>query len=207
MEDSVAAADAAPDTRYAGRNGRLALEVWNALAIVLLLGLLCGLVFPLVVVGIGQTLFARQADGSLLRSDQGNVVGSERIGQNFASDRYFHARPSGAGVAGANFGPTNEALFETLTDRANAYRAKNGLPADASLPADAVTTSASGLDPHISPANALLQVKRVARARSLPEADVLALVDRYTESRAFGFLGEPRVNVFLINLALDRGER
>jgi K+-transporting ATPase ATPase C chain len=141
----------------------------------------------------------------------GQVVGSELIGQNFSSDRYFQPRPSAAGESGydgtasggSNLGPTNQKLIDAVQERAGAYRRLNGLPSDAPVPGDAVTASASGLDPHISPANAALQAARVARARCLPASRVRALVAQYTEGPQWFIFGEPRVNVLKLNLALD----
>jgi K+-transporting ATPase ATPase C chain len=146
--------------------------------------------------------------------DNGNVIGSRLIGQQFSDPKYFHGRPSAAGSgydaassSGLNLGLTNPDLVSTIKVRAKAYRAENGLPDTTVLPADAVTTSASGLDPEISPANAMLQVDRVARARGLSESDVRSLVERYTRGRFLGFFGEPRVNILELNLALDEATR
>jgi K+-transporting ATPase ATPase C chain len=168
-----------------------------------------GIAFPFAITGISQVAFPHQANGSLLTRD-GHVVGSHWIAQGFTSPRYFHPRPSAAGAgydatasSGTNLGPTSAKLVHDLGALATAYRTENGLAADAVLPADAITRSGSGLDPHVSPANANLQVARVAKARGLPEATVRALVARATEGRQWGFLGEPRVNVLELNLALD----
>jgi K+-transporting ATPase ATPase C chain len=175
------------------------------------LTVLLGLAYPLAITGVAQVVFPFQSNGSLLYDAQGNVVGSALIGQSFASPAYFHPRPSAAGTngydatssGGSNLGPTNQSLIGSVKDRAVAYRKENGLPADAPVPVDAVTASASGLDPDISPGNALIQAKRVAAARNLPDDQVKALVDQHTQGRVLGFLGEPRVNVLEINRALD----
>jgi K+-transporting ATPase ATPase C chain len=161
------------------------------------------------VTGIAQVVFAGRADGSLVERG-GRVVGSSLIGQPLAGERYFHPRPSAAGAgydamasSASNLGPTNPALLRTVRQRIRKYRQENRLgPADV-VPVDAVTASGSGLDPEISVANARLQAARVARARGLPVARVLALVSRHTTGRALGFLGEPGVNVLELNLALD----
>ena len=170
--------------------------------------LLCG-VYPLAVHLIGRGVFPGQADGSLLVRD-GVVVGSSLIGRSFEGPRYFHPRPSAAGTGydgsasgGTNLGPLSKALSEAVARLAADYRAENGLPAGTLIPADAVTSSASGLDPHISPANARLQAARVARARGLEESFVRARVMAFTQGRDLGVLGEPRVNVLLLNLDLD----
>jgi len=178
---------------------------------VLVLTVLLGIVYPLVMTGLSQVLFPNQANGSLLRDSSGNVVGSALLGQNFSSPQYFHPRPSAAGTdgydatssGGSNLGPTNQKLLDAAQDRATAYRTENGLAADALVPIDAVTASASGLDPDISPANALLQASRVAKSRNLSEDQVRSLVNQYTEGRTLWVLGEPRVNVLKLNLALD----
>jgi potassium-transporting ATPase KdpC subunit len=174
---------------------------------------LVGVVYPLTVFVVGQVAFRDRADGSLVRRD-GIVVGSSLLGQAFGEARYFHPRPSAAGdgfdamaSGGSNLGPTNPALLDAVAARVDAYRTENGLPVGATVPVDAVTSSASGLDPHISPANARLQAPRVAAARGLPVDDVLALVAAHTDDRPLGFLGDPGVNVLALNLALDDLER
>jgi K+-transporting ATPase ATPase C chain len=191
---------------------QIAQQARSAVLMVVLLTVLTGLVYPLAITGIAHLLFPDQANGSLLRDASGTVIGSEIIGQAFTRPDYFHPRPSAAGSDGydatssgaSNLGPTNAKLIATVQERAEAYRQENGLAPDVLIPVDAVTASASGLDPHISLANAYLQIGRVARARGLSKDQVRALVDRLTEGRTLGFLGEPRVNVLKLNLALDR---
>ena len=181
-----------------------------AILMLLVFTVITGLAYPLAVTGIAQAVFGDEADGSLVRGADGQVVGSELIGQAFAEPGYFHPRPSAAGAgydasasSGSNLGPTNDDLLARVTERADAYRRENDLDADAEVPVDAVTASASGLDPHISVANARLQAPRVAEARGMDPEDVLALVDDHTAGRDLGFLGEDRVNVLELNLALD----
>jgi K+-transporting ATPase ATPase C chain len=168
-----------------------------------------GLVYPLVVTGVSQVAFRSKANGSLVKAD-GVVVGSKLLGQSFTEAKYFHPRPSVAGdgydglaSAASNLGPTNSDFLTTVQHRIDDYRAENGLAADRPVPVDAVTASASGLDPEISVANARIQAARVAKARNLPVDDVLRLVDAHTRQRQWGFLGEAGVNVFELNLALD----
>lgn len=171
--------------------------------------LLCG-IYPIVVWGVAQGVFPQQADGSLIVRN-GRVVGSSLIGQEFKSDRYFQPRPSAAGndgydataSGGSNLGPLSRKLIDQVKERVDAYRIENNLPPDVEVPADAVTASGSGLDPHISPRNAELQAARVARARGMSEDLVRKFVGQHTESPQLGFLGEPRVNVLELNLALD----
>lgn len=179
----------------------------SAILFVLVMSVLTGLAYPLVVTGLAQVLFPRRANGSLIESS-GKVVGSELIGQPFSGAGYFWSRPSATGPAynggassGSNLGPTNPALHERVVATVAALRAAHG--ATDALPVDLATASASGLDPHISPAAALYQVARVARERGLPEDAVRRLVSEHTEPRQLGFLGEPRVNVLRLNLALD----
>jgi K+-transporting ATPase ATPase C chain len=178
------------------------------LAVATLAVILCGL-YPLAARILAQGLFPGRANGSLVARD-GVVVGSSLIGQRFSSPGYFHPRPSAAGQGydggrsgGTNLGPLSKDLIEAVRGRIAEYRAENGLAAAIPVPADAVTASASGLDPHISPENARLQTPRVARARGLPEAVVRARVEACTEGRTLGLLGAPRVNVLRLNLALD----
>ncbi len=171
---------------------------------------LCG-AYPLVVWALSQGLFPYEANGSLVQRD-GVIVGSEVIAQNFSSPRYFHPRPSAAGETGydgansggTNLGPLSRKLAESVKQRVDAYRAENGLPPGMPVPADAVTASGSGLDPHISLWNALLQASRVAHHRGFDRQTVEKLIQANTESRDLGILGDPRVNVLKLNLALDR---
>lgn len=188
-----------------------------SLVILLSMTVLLGLAYPLAMTGLSRALFPAQASGSLVERD-GKTVGSVLLGQNFTSDRYFHGRPSAtvdtdpndatktvpapynaANSAGSNLGPTSKALV----DRVQEDVGKLGGSKDKPVPVDLVTTSGSGLDPHISPAAAAWQVAAVAKARNLPEAEVQKLVAQYTEGRVFGVLGEPKVNVLKLNLALD----
>jgi potassium-transporting ATPase KdpC subunit len=187
----------------------LVAQLRASIAATLLLAILCGGIYPAVVWAVGQGFFPDKANGSLVRSE-GKVVGSALIAQGFSGPAYFHPRPSAAGQGydavhsgGTNLGPTSKKLIGDVERRVAAYRAENGLPPDTAVPADAVTSSASGLDPHISVRNALLQAARIAEARGIAEKDLLAKVGAHTEGRTFGFLGEPRVNVLTLNLALD----
>ena len=171
--------------------------------------LLCG-VYPLVVWLIGQSLFPTKANGSLIMRE-GKIAGSSLISQGFVDPKYFHPRPSSAGQGydaansgGSNLGPTSQKLIDAVKQRVIDYRSENGLAPDAPVPADAVTASASGLDPHISLKNALLQAPRVAKARGLGDETVLKQIDVHKEGRDLGILGEPGVNVLRLNMALDR---
>ncbi|MES2304022.1 MAG: potassium-transporting ATPase subunit KdpC [Gemmatimonadota bacterium] len=183
-------------------------ELRPALLLFLLLSLLTGVVYPLAVSGIARLAFPGAAAGSLI-SHNGAVVGSALIGQTFTGAEWFHGRPSatgsgeynGAASSGSNLGPINPGLLDTLAARAISLRAENHI-VGGKLPVDLLTSSASGLDPHISPASALLQVRRIAARRGLAEAVVADLVAQHTEARQLGVLGEPRVNVLQLNLAL-----
>jgi K+-transporting ATPase ATPase C chain len=179
-----------------------------AIVMTLILVVVTGVLYPGVVTGLARVLFPHQAAGSLVEVN-GRVIGSELIGQQFAQPHYFHPRPSAAGAgydaaasSGTNKGPTDRKLADTLIGgRADCVRTALGVAV--ALPSDMVTASASGLDPHVSPANALLQVARVARARGIDSTAVRALVEGRIEGRQFGFFGEPRVNVLMLNIALD----
>jgi len=183
----------------------LLISIWMTLATTLLFGI----IYPLVVTELAQWIFPRQANGELINTG-GILAGSSLIGQPFNSPGYFHSRPSAAGPAGydpnasggggSNLGPTNSALITRVNGDVEHAHAENP---SASVPADMVTTSASGLDPHISPATAEFQIPRVAKERRMSESDVRALVQRHTEGRQLGFLGEPRVNVLELNLELN----
>jgi len=172
--------------------------------------ILCG-VYPLVVFGAAQLLFPHQANGSLVTDKSGAVRGSALLAQNFTGAQYFHPRPSAAGAngfdptssSGSNLGPTSSNLVANITQNIANYRAENNLATNALVPADAVTASASGLDPHISPANAELQIPRVAKARGISEEQLRRLVQQNTSGRDLGIFGEPRVNVMTLNFALD----
>lgn len=202
-------------------------QLFPAIRATIVLAILTGLVFPLVITGISQAAFPAQANGSLLKGKDGKIVGSVLIGQSFTRPEYFHPRPSAAGSgyageasSGTNLGPTSAKLIEGIDDDpatkdadetyagiqdlVKQYRETNGLGAEVKVPIDAVTRSASGLDPHISIANAKLQAARVAKARSISSDEVRNALDQATEGRDLGLLGEPRVNVLLLNRALDQ---
>jgi K+-transporting ATPase ATPase C chain len=181
----------------------LLISIWMTLATTVLLGI----IYPLVVTGLAQVLFPRQANGELIQAS-GKLQGSTLIGQPFTAPGYFHSRPSSAGAAGydagnssgSNLAPTNKALLDRVSAGVAAARAENP---NAAIPIDLVTASGSGLDPDISPAAAEFQIPRVARERGLSESDLRAIVSKHTLGRQFGFLGEPRVNVLELNLDLD----
>jgi potassium-transporting ATPase KdpC subunit len=194
-------------------------QIRPAIVVLLALTLITGLVYPLAMTGIARVIFPYQAQGSLIERD-GKVVGSELIGQAFESEKYFRGRPSAttapdpndatktvpapynaANSGGSNLGPSNKALIDRVQGDMDKLKQENSA---ASVPADLVTTSASGLDPHISPEAALFQAPRIAKARNVPEDRIRQLVTDHTEGRLLGLLGEPRVNVLLLNLALDR---
>lgn len=171
---------------------------------------LCGF-YPVAVWGIGQVAFKDKADGSLIVDKDGKIRGSRLLGQNFTGDGYFHPRPSSAGAngydaassSGSNLGPTSQKLADQIKERVLAYRELNGLAEDQEVPADAVTTSGSGLDPHISPRNAAFQISRIAKSRAIPEDAVRELVGVHTDPSSLGLLGDPGVNVVELNIALD----
>src|ERR1700747_3736459 len=194
-------------------------QIRPTIVVLVALTLITGLAYPLAMTRIAQVLFPHQAQGSLIERD-GKVVGSELIGQVFTSDKYFHGRPSAttapdpndstktvpapynaANSGGSNLGPSNKALIDRVQGDIDKLKQENP---SASVPADLVTTSASGLDPHISPEAALFQIPRIAKARNLPEDRIRQLVADHAEGRLFGLLGEPRVNVLLLNIALDQ---
>jgi len=185
-------------------------EIRGALLVTLMLAVVgCGL-YPLVVFGIAQTFFSDQANGSLIVDANGTVRGSKLLAQGFSAEKYFHPRPSAAGngydatsSGGSNLGPTSKKLADSIAQNVADYRTQNGLATNAPVPADAVTASGSGLDPHISVRNAELQLPRVAKARSLTLEKVRELIHQNTDPAGLGFLGEPGVNVLGLNLTLD----
>jgi K+-transporting ATPase ATPase C chain len=177
----------------------------------MMLAVVCCGIYPLVVFGIGQTIFHDKANGSLIVSKDGTIQGSRLLGQQFTAEKYFHSRPSAAGngydatsSGGSNLGPTSSNLVATITQRVADYRTQNNLATNALVPADAVTASGSGLDPHISVANAELQAPRVAKVRNIPMEKIQSLIRANTDAADLGILGEPGVNVLALNLALDQ---
>jgi len=188
-------------------------RLWPAVALLVAMTIVTGFLYPLVVTAVAQVAFPTQANGSFIQTADGRTIGSSLIGQAFSDPKYFWSRPSAAGVtdanpggydanasAGSNLGPTNQKLIERISAQVDALRAANG---DKPIPVDLVTTSASGLDPDISPEGAEYQVARVAKARGMSETDVRVAVARHTEQPFLGFLGQARVNVLLLNLDLD----
>jgi len=186
-------------------------EIRAAVMVTLALAVVCCGIYPLVVFVVAQLAFPSQANGSLIVGKDGTIHGSRLLGQSFTADKYFHPRPSAAGgngydptsSSGSNLGPTSQKLNDAIVQRIADYRAQNNLATNAPVPADAVTASASGLDPHISLRNAELQTARVAKARALGEDKVRELIRANTDAASLGFLGEPGVNVLPLNLALD----
>jgi len=189
-------------------------EIRGAIMSTIVLAIVCCGIYPLVVLGIAQAAFRDKANGSLIVDKDGNVRGSKLLGQGFTGEKYFHPRPSAAGngydaanSGGSNLGPTSQKLHDVIKERIATYRSENGLKESESVPADAVTASGSGLDPHISLRNAELQFPRVAKARGLDVEKVRALVTQYTDSADFGMLGESGVNVLQLNLTLDAASK
>jgi len=189
---------------------KLVTELRPAIASTVIFAVVCCGLYPLVVFGISQALFHDKANGSLIVGKDGTIHGSQLLGQQFTADKYFHSRPSAAGngydatsSGGSNFGPTSKKLADSITQNLADYRSRNGLSTNDAVPADAVTASGSGLDPHISIHNAEVQAPRVAKARNLPVEKVLELLRRNIDPPSLGFLGEPGVNVLKLNLALD----
>jgi potassium-transporting ATPase KdpC subunit len=181
-----------------------------AILMVVVFTVITGLLYPLAVTGVAQVAFPGASDGSLVRDANGNVLGSSIIGQQFSDPKYFWGRPSAAGdgydaanSSGSNLGPTSEKLRQQVTERAQALREANGLPNDAIVPAELVTASASGLDPNISPDGARFQAHRVAQERGLTDQQVLDLIDDHIDGRTLWFMGEEKVNVLELNMALD----
>jgi len=188
-------------------------ELRSAVMVTLAFAVVCCGLYPLVVFGVAQVFFRDQANGSLIVDTDGTVHGSKLLGQQFTADKYFHTRPSDAGAngmaydatssGGSNLGPTSQKLNDAIKQNISDYRTQNNLDTNAPVPADAVTASGSGLDPHISLANAALQIPRVAKARGLSEDRVRQLVQQHTHGRDLGIFGEPSVNVLTLNLSLD----
>jgi potassium-transporting ATPase KdpC subunit len=192
--------------------GSLPAEFLRAIRLTLVFALFTGLVYGLALTGVFQVIFPSQANGSLI-THNGQVVGSQLIGQEFRSDKYFHGRVSATATpyaadnsGGSNLGPNNKALIDRVASSARTIRSDNGLPPDAQVPVDLVTADFSGFDPDVSEASALLQVDRVARARGLDPGRVRALVEKYVQGRILWLFGEPHVNVLQLNMALDAGE-
>lgn len=185
-------------------------KVFSSFLTLVVFTIILGLFYPTIVYFFGQVFFSQNADGSLVYNNK-ILVGSTLIGQNFSQERYFHPRPSYAGEKGydatdsnaSNLSSTSLLLKQTSEERAKAYRTINNLAEDAPIPVDAITASASGLDPHISLANAFLQMPRIAKARNISEGSIKKLIEKHTENPFFGLLGQKRVNVLMLNLSLD----
>ncbi len=192
----------------------MARRIVTSILMLILMTVLTGIIYPLAITGMAQLVFPNQANGSLIHRN-GKAVGSKLIGQNFASSAYFHGRPSAAGPngydaaasSGSNLGPTNKVLLDKIASRVEKIRSENSLPKGSEVPSDLVTASGSGLDPHISPAAAYLQVSRIAKARGIPDSEVKILVDKNIEGRQYGILGKERVDVLQLNLDLDKLKR
>ncbi len=187
------------------------LEIKTSIIATIVLAIIVSGLYPVVVWGLAQLAFPHQANGSLIESNDRRVIGSELLGQSFSGEKYFHPRPSAAGTgydaassSGTNLGPTSQKLMDAIKTAAENYRKENNLSADVLIPGDAVTSSGSGLDPHISVRNAQLQLPRVAKARGLNEENVRDLVRQNTEGPQFGILGDAGVNVLKLNLSLDQ---
>jgi potassium-transporting ATPase KdpC subunit len=185
-------------------------EIRTTASLTLILLIACCVAYPVFVFGAGQLFFPQKADGSLVTDGEGKLIASTLLGQTFSADKYFNPRPSAAGQgydstssSGSNFGSTSQALHDAVKQRVADYRKANNLSDSQLVPGDAVTASGSGLDPHISVKNALLQLPRVAKARGMSEDDLKNLFEKYTDGRGFGILGEPGVNIVKLNLALD----
>jgi K+-transporting ATPase ATPase C chain len=186
-------------------------EIRRAVGLTVILAMVCCGAYPLLVTSVARTVFPEKAAGSLIKDGSGRIIGSALLGQNFSGKKYFHPRPSAAGPSGydaagssgSNLGPTSRKLADLLAERVAAYRESNGLAPDREVPADAVTASGSGLDPHVSPENAVLQAERVAKARNLPVEKVLELIEANTDQPDLGIFGDAGVNVLELNLALD----
>jgi K+-transporting ATPase ATPase C chain len=188
-------------------------ELRAAILLTIVLAIVCCGIYPLIVYGIGQLAFRDKANGSIIYDASGNPIGSRLLGQQFSADKYFHPRPSSAGTGwdatssgGSNLGPTSQKLHDAIKQNVEDYRKQNSLSSDTPVPADAVTASGSGLDPHISLANASLQTARVAKARNLDSSKVKELIDAHTDGRSLGIFGEPGVNVLELNMALDAAQ-
>jgi K+-transporting ATPase ATPase C chain len=187
------------------------LEIKTSIIATIVLAIILSGLYPVVVWGLGQLAFPHKANGSLIESKDRRIIGSDLLGQSFSAEKYFHPRPSAAGTgydaassSGTNLGPTSQKLINNVQAAVEQYRKENNLSADELIPGDAVTSSGSGLDPHISVRNAELQLPRVAKARSLSEEQVREFVRQNTDGAQFGILGDPGVNVLKLNLALDQ---